>query len=82
MQKIYHDPIHSDSAHVVKELSLLVNHLNSLQSLEISIDETLLYHPGQWNRILLHRGQLSKIVNLLSFGSSALKDSVPQTICM
>lgn len=41
-----YDPIHSDSVHVVKELSLPVNHLNSLQSLEISTDETLLYYPA------------------------------------
>lgn len=39
-------PIHRDSVHVLKELSLLVDHLNSLQSLEISMEETLPYHSA------------------------------------
>lgn len=73
-----YDPIHSDSVHVVRELSLLVNHLNSLQSSEISIDETLLYHPA--NETEHHRGHVkSKIDHFLSFGTSVFQDCGPQT---
>lgn len=58
------------------------DHINSLQSLEISIDEILLYCPGQCHRILFPKGHLeSKRVNFLSFCPLSFKDCGPQTIC-